>query len=73
MVPGDIIVADDDGAVVVPIAYAERVIEAGSKHSDWEEFSRLRLSQGGDMRKYYPLRADAEAEFQTWKKTGKQG
>ncbi len=73
VVPGDIIVADDDGAVVVPIAYAERVIEAGSKHSDWEEFSRLRLSQGGDMRKYYPLRADAEAEFQAWKKTGKQG
>jgi regulator of RNase E activity RraA len=62
VVPGDIIVADDDGAVVVPAALAEKVIEAGSSHAEWEEFSRLRLSQGGDLRKYYPLRADAEAE-----------
>jgi regulator of RNase E activity RraA len=70
VVPGDIIVADDDGAVVVPAALAEKVIEAGSSHAEWEEFSRLRLSQGGDLRKYYPLRADAEAEYQAWKKSG---
>lgn len=73
VMPGDIVVADDDGAVVVPIAYADRVIETGAKHADWEEFSRLRLSQGGDLRKYYPLRADAEAEFQSWKKAGGNG
>ena len=68
--PGDIIVADDDGAVVVPVAMAEQVIEVGSKHAEWEEFSRLRLSQGGDLRKYYPLRADAEAEYLAWKTPG---
>ena len=61
IMPGDIIVADDDGAVVVPMTMAEQVIEVGSKHAEWEEFSRLRLSQGGDLRKYYPRRVDAEA------------
>jgi regulator of RNase E activity RraA len=70
IMPGDIIVADDDGAVVVPVAMAEQVIEVGNRHSEWEEFSRLRLSQGGDLRKYYPLRADAEAEYLAWKTHG---
>ncbi|WP_201837694.1 ribonuclease activity regulator RraA [Microvirga zambiensis] len=70
VVPGDIIVADNDGAVVVPISLAEQVIEVGSRHAEWEEFSRLRLSQGGDLRKYYPLRADAEAEYLAWKAPG---
>jgi hypothetical protein len=46
---------------------AEQVIEVGGQHSEWEEFTRLRLSQGGDLRKYYPLRADAEAEYLAWK------
>ena len=68
VMPGDIIVADDDGAVVVPVAMAEKVIEVARKHAEWEEFSRLRLSQGGDLRKYYPLRADAEAEYSAWRR-----
>jgi len=67
IMPGDIIVADDDGAVVVPVAMAEQVIEIGGRHAEWEEFSRLRLSEGGDLRKYYPLRSDAEAEYIAWR------
>ncbi len=71
--PGDIIVADDDGAVVVPVAMAEKVIEVAGKHAEWEEFTRVRLSQGGDLRKYYPLRADAEAEYLAWKEAQGKG
>ena len=68
VMPGDIIVADDDGVAVVPIGLAEKVLENASHHAEWEEFSRMRLSQGGDVRKYYPLRADAEEEYQAWRK-----
>ena len=68
VMPGDIIVADDDGVAVVPIGLAEKVLENASHHAEWEEFSRMRLSQGGDLRKYYPLRADAEEEYQAWRK-----
>lgn len=67
VMPGDIIIADDDGVVAVPVAMAEDLIESCSHHVEWEEFSRLRLSEGGDLRKYYPLSEDAEGEYRAWK------
>ena len=67
VMPGDIIVADDDGAVVVQQAMAEQVIEASSKHHEWEDFSRERLSEGGDLRRYYPLSDSARPEYEAWK------
>ncbi len=66
--PGDIVVADDDGAVVVPIALAAKLIETASEHAEWEEFSRIRLSQGGDLRVYYPLTEAAEPEYRAWRR-----
>ena len=65
--PGDIIIADDDGAVCVPIAYAEAVLKAGSHHAEWEDFSRMMLAKGGDLRRYYPLAQEAEVEYEEWK------
>jgi regulator of RNase E activity RraA len=67
VVPGDIIVADDDGAVVVPIALAPRLVETAGAHAEWEEFSRIRLSEGGDLRRYYPLSEAARPEYEEWR------
>ena len=71
VIPGDIIVADDDGAVCVPVAMAEKVLEHASQHHEWEDFSRERLSEGGDLRRYYPLSDAARPEYEEWKR--KQG
>jgi regulator of RNase E activity RraA len=68
VMPGDIIIADDDGAVVVPIKLAPELLKKASEHHEWEEFSRLRLSEGGDLRKYYPLTDVARAEYEEWRK-----
>ncbi len=68
VMPGDIIVADDDGCVVVPIKLAPALAAKAGEHHEWEDFSRLRLSQGGDLRKYYPLSPEAEAEYREWRK-----
>ena len=68
VMPGDIIIADDDGAVVVPISLAPQLLERASAHAEWEEFSRLRLSEGGELRRYYPLSPEAQAEYEAWKK-----
>jgi regulator of RNase E activity RraA len=66
VMPGDIIVADDDGAVVVPVGMAEELIREASIHHDWEGFSRERLFAGGDLRRYYPLHDDARPEYEAW-------
>jgi regulator of RNase E activity RraA len=71
VMPGDIIIADDDGAVVVPIGLAPELLKHGGEHSDWEEFSRMKLAEGGHLRKYYPLNEDARAEYETWRKMRK--
>jgi len=67
VMPGDIIVADDDGAVVVPAALAEKTLELANTHHEWEDFSRLRLSEGGDLRRYYPLSEAARPEYEAWR------
>jgi regulator of RNase E activity RraA len=69
VMPGDIIVADDDGAVVVPIALAPELAKKTSAHHEWEVFTRMKLLQGGDLRKYYPLNDEARAEYEVWKKS----
>jgi regulator of RNase E activity RraA len=66
--PGDIIVADDDGVVVVPIKLAPELLRKASEHAEWEDFSRMRLAEGGDLRKYYPLSQEAQGEYETWRR-----
>ena len=68
VMPGDIIVADDDGVVVVPIKLAPELLRTASEHAEWEDFSRMRLAEGGDLRKYYPLSEAARAEYEAWRR-----
>jgi regulator of RNase E activity RraA len=68
VMPGDIIVADDDGAVVVPRALAPELVKRANEHAEWEDFSRQRLSEGGDLRRYYPLTEEARAEYEEWRR-----
>ena len=71
--PGDIIIADDDGVVVVPLQLVDDIVAHAGTHKDWEVFSKLKLSEGGDLRKYYPLTEEAQQEFEEWKKTQQSG
>ena len=44
--PGDVVVADDDGVVIVRRSEATQVLEATRKRADLEEQKRLRLASG---------------------------
>jgi regulator of RNase E activity RraA len=68
VMPGDIIIADDDGAVLVPAKLAPQLVTAAQAHAEWEVFSKMRLAEGGHLRKYYPLSAAARVEYEAWKK-----
>jgi hypothetical protein len=68
VMPGDIIVADEDGAVVVPEKLAPELIKQASEHHEWETFSKVRLMEGGDLRRYYPLSDAARPEYEEWLK-----
>ncbi|MEG3582500.1 MAG: ribonuclease activity regulator RraA [Chloroflexota bacterium] len=69
VVPGDIIVADDDGAVVVPQSMAEELAKAAGSHHDWEIFVRQKLAAGGHLRDYYGRRVwtkETDDEYKAW-------
>lgn len=44
--PGDIVVADDDGVVIVPYAWVKHVLEMGEQRLQKEEKKRARLAAG---------------------------
>lgn len=67
VLPGDVVVADDDGAVVVPAQLAAETARLATSHEQWEVFSRERLAEGGALKKYYPLNEEATREYELWK------
>lgn len=67
VMPGDLIIADDDGAVVVPIKLAPELLRKASEHHEWEDFTRMRLEEGGDLRQYYPLSDEGRIEYEAWR------
>ncbi|MGY6496698.1 MAG: RraA family protein [Microcella sp.] len=65
--PGDVVVADDDGAVVVPAGKALELVESARDHEDWEVFSRMRIDEGARLSDYYPLTQESRAEYERWR------
>lgn len=67
VLPGDLIVADDDGAVLIPAQIAPQLAARTQAHEDWEAFSRLQMQNGGTLTKYYPLNAEGQQEYEAWR------
>lgn len=70
--PGDVVVADDDGAVIVPQSKALELVQSSEDHENWEEFSRMRLEQGARLSDYYPLSTNSRAEYEQWRDAGRR-
>jgi 4-hydroxy-4-methyl-2-oxoglutarate aldolase len=64
--PGDVVVADDDGVVVVPKAQATDVLQAATNRIDREQETRRRLEAGELGLDFYGLREKLEKLGVLW-------
>jgi regulator of RNase E activity RraA len=67
VVPGDFIVADGDGAVVVPRAIAAEVASIAVSKAEREPYILSQLKEGRALPGLYPPGEQLEAEYQAWK------
>ena len=70
VMPGDVIVGDDDGVVVVPRALAGEVARDGAEQNRLERFIVGRVAQGRSVIGLYPPDEGARAEYQAWVDAG---
>jgi regulator of RNase E activity RraA len=65
--PGDVIVADDDGAVVIPQALVDFVAAEGEEHERYESWVVSEVERGVPLPGLYPPNEEAKACYQAWK------
>jgi regulator of RNase E activity RraA len=66
--PGDVIVCDDDGAVVIPQNLVAFVAEEGAEHERMESFLVEEVERGAKLPGLYPMNDEAKARYAAWKK-----
>ena len=68
--PGDVMVCDNDGAVVVPIEMAAAVADAGIEQERFERFVQQRVKAGASVLGLYPPEPAALAAYREWLEAG---
>jgi 5-oxopent-3-ene-1,2,5-tricarboxylate decarboxylase / 2-hydroxyhepta-2,4-diene-1,7-dioate isomerase len=69
VLPGDVILADDEGALAMPIELAEHVAEHGMAKEQLEIWIRGKIDGGGSVHDYYPPTPEKVEEYE--KETGR--
>jgi regulator of RNase E activity RraA len=62
--PGDVIVADDDGAVVIPAALAAEVALAATEQERMEAWIMDEVGKGAALPGLYPMNAETKARYE---------
>lgn len=66
MQPGDIIVADSDGILVIPPALAEELADDSIAQEREETFIAEMVEQGNSVDGLYPLNAEWRRKYEQW-------
>jgi regulator of RNase E activity RraA len=69
VMPGDIMVGDGDGVMVVPAALAEEVAADALDREEREAWSLERVTAGEGVLGVYPIGKERENEYQQWRET----
>lgn len=67
--PGDVIVADKDGAVVIPKAFIDHVLDTGPEQERMEAWIMREVERGETLPGLYPMNAETKARYDVWKKS----
>jgi len=69
--PGDVLVCDNDGAVVIPAAMAAEVAEAGIEQERFERFVQQRVAEGASVVGLYPPDDGTLEDYRRWCEEGR--
>ena len=67
VMPGDVLVGDAEGVVVVPAALAEEVALGAELQEDQEAWGLERVQAGDSIVGVYPVSDERRAEFEAWR------
>jgi regulator of RNase E activity RraA len=65
--PGDILVGDAEGVVVIPAGIADAVAEEAFKQTEFEDFVQERVNAGAGLFGLYPPSAETREAFERWR------
>jgi regulator of RNase E activity RraA len=69
--PGDIIVGDDEGIVVIPQHLASEIAQSAARKEDIETFIALEISRGRSVMGLYPPDAITLNQYESWVAAGR--
>lgn len=67
VMPDDMIVADGDGAIVVPAALAAEVARDGAEQEAFERWAQDRVEEGAALPGLYPPDEQTRARYEAWR------
>ena len=71
VIPGDILVGDTTGILVIPADIVEKVANTALEHDDQEEFQRQLLLKGESIYDVYPMNAATKKRYEEYRKSKK--
>ena len=67
--PGDVIVGDSDGCVVIPAHLADEIAEEAVEMTAYEDFATEKVMEGRSIRGLYPATdPQSKIDFEAWRK-----
>jgi regulator of RNase E activity RraA len=70
--PGDLVIGDDDGVVVLPPGLAPEILAAACEQERQEEFAAAPVASGAELDGLYPLGERWREAYENWVKEHKQ-
>jgi regulator of RNase E activity RraA len=66
--PGDVVVGDAEGVVVIPAKMADEVAKEAEAQTEFEDWVEAKVKEGRSIFGLYPPNAEAKAEFEAFRK-----